>query len=349
MNVLLKKRIIMYSLFLVLMLVISSFFIKEKAISVEVETKVETDINSLAISKDENGSIGFEENDFFKKYTINCTKDITDLEFNEEKDNLKIKLDKSQVLNINIKKGSKVNPSESNFNDDKNLYIINFKKLIMDENYVHVDFQNKKKILVFIKKKETPYKYKVVVDPGHGGVDAGAYVGKLLEKDLNLKIAKYMLDNLRYNGCNVVLTRDKDKELDKLVKTDLIKRSAIANDKKADLFVSIHINSNTVSVYNGVSTYYYDPSGFQKTERLKFAQTMQNEMLKSDDWKDMGEHRQELAVLKRSNMPSVLVECGFITNASDRDKLSKEATLVNFGLNISNGVLKYLAEGNISK
>ena len=109
-------------------------------------------------------SIDFEENDFFKKYTINCTKDIIDCNLRRIKDKFEIILDKSQILNIDIKNGTKVDLSEVSAKDNKNLFSINFKKLIADENYVHLDFQNKKKILVFIKKKQSPYKYKVVVE-----------------------------------------------------------------------------------------------------------------------------------------------------------------------------------------
>ena len=155
-----------------------------------------------------------------------------------------------------------------------------------------------------------------------------------------------MADNLRYNGCNVVFTRNTDIVLDRLVKADLIKRASFANDEKADIFVSVHINSNDVNVYNGIDTNYYAPLGFQKAERTKLAQTIQKEMLKNDGWKNMGERSENFAVLRLTTMPSVLVECGFITNASDRDKLLNEETLVNFGLNISNGILNYLSEAN---
>lgn len=338
MNVFLKRKIISFSIFLVLILIISSFFIKEKVINIEDKS-----INTLVPSKIQNGSIDFEENDFFKKYTINCIKDITDLQLKEDKDSFQIMLDKSQILNIDINNMTKASLNEISTKDNKNLFVVNFKKLIKDENYVHLDFENNKKILVFIKKKQSPYKYKVVIDPGHGGNDVGASYGKLLEKDLNLKISKYMVDNLRYNGCDVMLTRNNDKWL------DLKDRPAFANDEKADIFVSVHINSNKVNVYNGVSTYYYDPLGFQKTERMELAKVIQKEILKSDAWKNMGNPRSNLAVLRLSKMPSVLVECGFITNSSDRDKLLKEGTLVNFGLNISNGIINYLAETNKTK
>ena len=347
MNEFLKRRIITVSIFLVLIMIISSFFIKGEGISESVSEAMETG-NSLIISNTENGSIGFEENEYFNKYTISCNEVVTDLKSKEDKDKFQITLDKSKISNIDIKKGSKANLSEINYEDNENSFILNFKKLTEDENYVHLDNLNNKKIVIFIKKKKTPYKYKVVIDPGHGGVDIGASYGKLLEKNLTIKISNYMVDNLRYNGCEVIFTRHTDIVLDKLVKQDLIKRAAIANDQKADIFISVHVNSGNTE-YNGVSTYYYDPAGFQTAQRIKLAQIIQKEILKSDKWKNMGEHKENYSVLRNTKMPSVLVECGFIDNSSDRSKLSKEETLADFGLNISNGIIKYLAEDETTK
>ena len=187
MNEFLKRRIITVSIFLVLIMIISSFFIKGEGISESVSEAMETG-NSLIISNTENGSIGFEENEYFNKYTINCDEVITDLKSKEDKDKIQITLDKSKISKIDIKKGSKASLSEINYEDNENSFILNFKKLTEDENYVHLDNLNNKKIVIFIKKKKTPYKYKVVIDPGHGGVDIGASYGKLLEKNLNIKI-----------------------------------------------------------------------------------------------------------------------------------------------------------------
>jgi len=345
MNIFLKKRIMAYSAVLLLILIISSFFIKVETINIEGEK-----IIPVVIRNSEKGSIDFNENDYFKKYTINCTKDIVDLKLKENNSSFQITLDKTEIANIDVNNDDKISLSEVNSEANKTSFIIDFKKLNEDENYVHLDYSNKKKILVFIKKKNSPYKYKVVVDPGHGGVDVGVPYGKVFEKDINLKISKYMVDNLRYNGYEVILTRDKDMEFDKIVKQDLIKRAAIANDNKADVFVSVHVNSNKEThEYNGVSTYNYDAAGAQKTEGIKLAQTIQKEILKSDGWKNMGEHGENLSVLRRTKMPGALVECGFLTNPQDRARLLKEETLVNFGLNISNGVIKYLTQAKTNK
>lgn len=331
------RRIITASVFLLLIQTISAFFLENWN---KNEAKVIT--NELVVSNSESGSIAFDENEFYKKYTIDCSESIANLNTKEDKDKFQILIDKSKILNVDFKKGAKVNLDEVNYEDNKNLFVLNFKKLTEAENYVHLDYKNNNKIVIFIKKKQSPLKYNVVVDPGHGGIDVGTYYGKLFEKDLTLKISQYMVDNLRYNGCYVTFTRNTDILLDKLVKQDLIKRAKLANDEKADVFVSVHINSNKDRVYNGVSTYYYGKASNKETQRAKFAQAVQKEMLKDDTWKDIGTHGEDLAVLRTTKMPSVLVECGFITNSLNRSKLSKEATLVDFGENISNGVMKYL-------
>ncbi|MGH4120134.1 N-acetylmuramoyl-L-alanine amidase family protein [Clostridium sp.] len=332
------RRIMCVLVLIVLLMVTSSFMNREN------KNQANKILNQLVLSKTENGSIDFEENEFYKKYTINCTEAIPNFKPKEDMRKFQIILDKSKISNIAIKNGTKVNLSEINFKEDKNLFILNFVKLTEDENYVHLDYGNDKKILIFIKKKQSSFKYKVVVDPGHGGVDVGAKYGELFEKDLNLKISKYMVDNLRYNGCRVIFTRNSDIELDKLEIKDLNKRANLANDENADIFVSVHINSNTAKEYNGVSTYYYDDVNYKQKDKGKLAGTIQKELLKSGTWNDMGIHGGDLAVLRLTKMPSVLVECGFITNSIDRDKLSSQEALINFGLNISNGMIKHLEE-----
>lgn len=332
------RRIVTGLVFIGLLLIVSSFMNRED----KNETK--TIINQQVLSTTENETIDFEENEFYKKYTINCTETITNFKPKEDIDKFQITLDKSKISNVDIKKGRAVNLSEIKFEEDKNLFILNFVKLTEDENYVHLDYGNDKKIVIFIKKKQSHFKYKVVVDPGHGGVDVGAKYGKLFEKDLNLKISKYMVDNLRYNGCKVVFTRNTDIELDKLVIKDLNERANLANNENSDAFVSVHINSNTGNEYNGVSTYYYDDFNDKQKDKSKLAEYIQKELLISGTWQDMGVHGGDLAVLRLTKMPSVLVECGFITNYQDRIRLSSEDTLVSFGQNISNGIIKYLNE-----
>ncbi|HBC97930.1 MAG TPA: N-acetylmuramoyl-L-alanine amidase [Clostridium sp.] len=185
-------------------------------------------------------------------------------------------------------------------------------------------------------------KYYIVIDPGHGGIDKGTSYGNMYEKDLTLKIARYAASYLRSKGNVVFLTRNKDK----LLGLDQIGDKV--NSSCADVFVSIHINSLNDKNFNGITTLYYDVDGYQKDERIKLAKSVEGEAVKNDNWENRGIKRQNLAVLRYSKIPGVLVECGFITNSQDRARLSREDVLKRLGENISNGVISYLNESEIN-
>lgn len=181
-------------------------------------------------------------------------------------------------------------------------------------------------------------KYIIVLDAGHGGIDKGTSYKSLNEKDIAFKITKYTEEILKSKGYSVVLTRNEDKLI------PLKEIGNIVNAAKADVFVSIHINSIKDPDYNGMTTYYYAPEGYQKKERIKLAKTIQGEIIKSDNWQDKGVKTQNLAVLRYSKIPCVLVECGFITNKEDRERLTKDKALKNIATNISSGIIKYINE-----
>lgn len=103
---------------------------------------------------------------------------------------------------------------------------------------------------------------KVVIDAGHGGKDRGASKGGVLEKDLNLSIAKKLGRELEALGVRVVYTRTKDKFV------SLKKRAQIANRSKADLFISIHANANRSSRVHGIETYYLNTTSSRYSRRL---------------------------------------------------------------------------------
>ncbi len=178
--------------------------------------------------------------------------------------------------------------------------------------------------------------YRIVLDPGHGGIDKGTSYGNMNEKDITLKIAKYAQSYLRSQGDVVFLTRDKDKLL------SLKEIGNKANSSDADVFVSIHINSLNDKNFKGITTLYYDVNGYQKSERIRLAKTIESQTVKNDGWESKGIRRQNLAVLRYTKIPGVLVECGFITNDEDRKKLSNEDVLKRLAKNISDGIIEYL-------
>lgn len=179
-------------------------------------------------------------------------------------------------------------------------------------------------------------KYYIILDPGHGGIDKGTSYGSMEEKNINLKIAKYAREYLNGKGSVVFLTREEDKLL------ALNEIGDKVNSSCADVFVSIHVNSLNDKDFKGITTLYYDVNGYQEKERIRLANSIEKECIKNDGWENRGVRKQNLAVLRYSRIPGVLVECGFITNEEDRKRLSDEKVLKTLAQNISNGIINYL-------
>lgn len=139
--------------------------------------------------------------------------------------------------------------------------------------------QNKKEPLEITRKQRT-----IVIDPGHGGKDSGAIGNGLKEKDLVLKISQFLGDELKNMGYKVLFTRNKD------VFINLKDRTAFANKKNADMFISIHINAGpktkSGSLLSGVETFFLSPA---RSERSKNAAALENK----GDIEDMNHFSQE--------------------------------------------------------
>jgi len=179
----------------------------------------------------------------------------------------------------------------------------------------------------------------VVLDAGHGGRDPGAIGATgLQEKDVNLAIVLEAARLLEQEGINVVLTRSTDEYV------ELDRRPVIANDHGADVFVSVHCNSNYSSSYNGTSTYYSAQNVSGETgERQRLASAVQDEMVRVLGLKDGGVRTAGFVVTKYTNMPSCLVEVAFISNPSEEALLSTESFRNNAAQAIVRGIITYLA------
>ncbi|HAS06773.1 MAG TPA: N-acetylmuramoyl-L-alanine amidase [Eubacterium sp.] len=173
--------------------------------------------------------------------------------------------------------------------------------------------------------------YKIAVDAGHGGSDYGATYNGRAEKDDNLKLALAVGDILEKNGIDVVYTRTTDEY------ETPFKKATDANDAKADYFVSIHRNSSpTPNQYTGVETLVYNNSGIKSQMAANI-----NSELKKAGFKNLGiTERPNLVVLKRTKMPAVLVEAGFINNDKDNETFDKNFNQIANG--IADGILKTL-------
>lgn len=215
---------------------------------------------------------------------------------------------------------------------------------------------------------------RVILDPGHGGKDPGA-IGPsgLREKDVTLKVAKQLKNILEADyGCEVFLTRERD------VYLTLEERTAIANAKKADIFVSIHTNAEPSNKWQGVETYYLsmavddeamrvaalENSTSQKRlgelknildqilknakvkESSRLASFMQGSLVgsikkKNSSVKDRGVKQAPFFVLIGAKMPAVLTEVAFITSPEDEKSLSSDKFLRQIADGIAQGIHGY--------
>jgi len=173
--------------------------------------------------------------------------------------------------------------------------------------------------------------YKVVIDPGHGGIDPGA-IGTMgtQEKAIVLQISFKIGDILVKNGVQVVYTREIDKTQSLQEKCDV---SNIANP---DYFVSIHANSYTTPTVSGIETFY--SSG--NTEGAKLAQAVQTELIKETGRVNRGVKTAGFYVLNYTNATAILVETSFVSNAEEEKLLVTEAYQDILAKAIATGILK---------
>ncbi|MBS6397955.1 MAG: N-acetylmuramoyl-L-alanine amidase [Clostridiales bacterium] len=182
--------------------------------------------------------------------------------------------------------------------------------------------------------------------PPHGGNDPGKVgVDDSLEKDLNLVIAKKVQSILRQQDVEVLMTRETDKGLyeeqtsNKKVQ-DMKNRCALINEKKPDCVVSIHQNSYHEEYVNGAQVFYYGNSA----EGKKLAETLQAKLV---SYVDPDNHRQAKAnssyyLLKKTEAPIVIVECGFLSNWEEAKKLQEDSYQNQIAWGIAMGILSYL-------
>ena len=181
-----------------------------------------------------------------------------------------------------------------------------------------------------------PYgKYKIVIDPGHGGSDPGAVgVNGLRETDIVLEVSKTVSELLKKKGVKTILTRTYERTL------ELQPRVTRANNSKADAFVSIHANATRGKrkEVNGLETYYY--SGYQGYSLAK--NIHKQILLASSQSPDRGIRRSRFYVIRKTSMPAVLVEIGFVTGMYDAALLRQKAYRDKMSFAIAKGILKYL-------
>ena len=167
---------------------------------------------------------------------------------------------------------------------------------------------------------EAPLLNKVIyVDPGHGGIDPGAYYKGIHEEDINLEISLKLKKNLEKMGAIVYLTRDGDYDLSNpksslRKRTDLYNRAQAINNSNADIYLSIHLNASKSTSWQGAQAFYDDIN----EENKKIAETFQKYFNKYLNSNRKAKEIKDLYMYKRIKIPGLLLEVGFISNPNER-------------------------------
>lgn len=182
-----------------------------------------------------------------------------------------------------------------------------------------------------------PFKGKtIVVDPGHGGSDHGAIgVTGLQEKELNLAVAHKLATLLKEAGASVLMTRDSDQPVSNGQRVD------IANQAKADLFISIHANAYVSNESNGTETHYCSEKNHSNASRY-LAYQVQNELMSVLNLRNRGVKANNFYVLKNTEIPAALVELAFISNPAEEEILRNEQTHSTIAQALYRGLEAYL-------
>ncbi len=190
--------------------------------------------------------------------------------------------------------------------------------------------------------------YTIVLDAGHGGRDNGVTgVNGTVESEINLQIVKRLRTQFENLGFRVVLTRENESGLysenvSNYKKDDMTKRKEIIEKSKADLIISIHQNSYPSSHSKGAQVFCLE----KNTESEKFANAIQSQIIASLPNARSSISYGDYYLLKCSKMPSVIVECGYLTNVEEEVLLNSADYQEKVAYTIACGVLKYLGFNN---
>lgn len=189
----------------------------------------------------------------------------------------------------------------------------------------------------------------IVVDPGHGGKDPGVVEGELVEKEITLEVSRKLTNILGQAGAVVIPTRETDTQLTdpkgrqfvSWKREDLNSRIKIANDNKADLFVSIHVNSfRSGPGEHGAQT--FSQPGSEESKVL--AETIQGEMVRILGNNHRKAKQVDYYVLRNATMPAAIVEIGFISNPKEGRQLKDPTYQSKVAYAIYAGIVKYFSE-----
>lgn len=191
--------------------------------------------------------------------------------------------------------------------------------------------------VAFSNKQKSLSNFTIVLDAGHGGIDAGASYKDIYEKNINLEIVKILKETLEKHNANVILTREGDYDLSspnikRRKKSDFDNRIKLINSSNADIYLSIHLNYFNDSIYKGAQVFYSDIL----EENKIIAENIQKKL---NDKRKIKKMEPSLYMYNKLKVPGVLIECGFLSNHIDRENLTNDEYIKKISEDIKNAII----------
>ena len=193
------------------------------------------------------------------------------------------------------------------------------------------------------------YTKTIILDAGHGGFDGGAIASDgTVEKDINLQITQKIYEMLRFNGYDVILTRDNDTgteddesaSIAKRKKSDLSNRLQLMKDNPDAIFVSIHLNKFTTSAANGAQVF-YTKNYKEAYELANCVQSSIKNLVQPENSRVVKQGTSSTYLLKNAATPAIIVECGFLSNKTELEKLKDVNYQSQMAFAIVGGILDF--------
>ncbi|MFX3674603.1 MAG: N-acetylmuramoyl-L-alanine amidase [Paenisporosarcina sp.] len=194
---------------------------------------------------------------------------------------------------------------------------------------------------------------KVVVDPGHGGIDGGASVGDVIEKDITLELAKALEKELKKQGATVVMTRSQSGDaleehnpkanfptIRARKVADLKLREEMIVNTDADLFISVHVNAVPEARWRGAQVFYHQNGHVEGAAVAKAIQASIREQIGNTDREALS--IKQMYLLKKATVPAVLVETGFLSNPEELKLLRTKDYQRKMARAIADGIENYV-------